>query len=101
MILSAANFLYTHVTVHQFVISVFLFRFKAGGSRGVDVPAGPAGPLPEDAGDRPGVCSGQEGGAGPVSCPSSALRHTTLFSPSNNFSSIDLDQFGVFLKGNN
>ena len=44
------------------------FRLEAGGGRGVDVSAGPAGPLPEDAGDGPGVRSGQEGGAGPVSC---------------------------------
>lgn len=51
---------------YRFVSSPFC-RFKAGGGRGVDVSAGPAGPVPEDAGNWPGVCSGQEGGAGPVS----------------------------------
>lgn len=50
-------------------ICVCAFRLKAGGCRGVDVPPGPAGSVPEDAGHRPRVRSGQEGGAGPVSAP--------------------------------
>lgn len=45
-------------------------RLQAGDGRGVDVQAGAAGPVPEDAGDRPGVCSWQEGWARSVSSPS-------------------------------
>lgn len=59
-------------------VSSLCLRFKAGGGRGVDVSAGPAGPVPEDAGHWPGVCPGQEGGARPVSCSTSITGHTSL-----------------------
>lgn len=36
---------------------VVCVRRQAGDGGGVDVQAGTAGPVPEDAGDGPGVCS--------------------------------------------
>lgn len=41
-------------------------RLQAGSRGGVDVQASPPGRVPEDAGHRPGVRAGQEGGAGLV-----------------------------------
>lgn len=49
-------------------VTCLCVRFEAGGGRGVDVSTGPAGSVPENAGDWLGVRFGQEGGARPVSC---------------------------------
>lgn len=77
---SALSSLFPHLTyppadLHLFPLCV---RFEARGGRGVDVSAGPAGPVPEDAGDRPGVRPRQEGGARPVSCSACITEHTSL-----------------------
>lgn len=74
----AAHHTHTHTPPAAVCLFPLCVRLEAGGGRGVDVSAGPAGPLPEDAGDWPGIRPGQEGGARPVSCSAHISAHTWL-----------------------
>lgn len=56
------------VQVCSQLILVFcvLYRFETRSCWGLDITTGSSGPVPENAGDRPGVCSGQESRTRPV-----------------------------------